>query len=682
MLETISTPCSFDVENFEAVMLNLIRNPNITSSVVFRADILWDSVSDSSFDPDAASSDRLLAGDKSVQLSSFIKHMRAELRPRVMSVDGFKLRRTMVRQMIPRNTKLDKSLAQTCHFFSRRSEVRSPECEEIPDGEHAEDDQDEHEEEDNLLVYLPHVQNEAEIPFYHPKVKALCFLHNRRAAGSSQSKLSIHISLFPLSETCPEHLMNPNLTSPAPAPAPSADRLARTLQKLLSTIHRHGNGLASGYQKRVHHDRLIPQARVQDTYTRLKNAYAKDLLDTYWQEQTDATKGIFEDLGIAAFCIELWRSMYQCSTSSSSERIERSDWKAKLAFPGFVDIGCGNGVLTFILLSEGYPGWGFDARARRTWAAFPPAIRSALHERILVPSIFADPTPDLATTTPELATTSSSSANSTSLPEITSAATAPSPSLATPHGPIRIHDGTFPPGTFIISNHADELTIWTPLLAYLSHSPFIAIPCCSHDLSGAKRRFPAPPPAVATTRSSTPEDTASDGSERSTGIASSKPKENANRKGEGVRPTPPPSAYATLCSAVSRLASSVGYSPEEEVLRIPSTRNTAIVGRRWKSKARDAQAAAEVGEEEGAGKEERAEGGGGNEEGKKGKDGEEERQKVDLVPDSEEEREDTVRRIVQHELGGRGIEEVGREWRERAVRIAGSRGTRDVVGGH
>jgi len=674
MQQSISTPCSFDAENFEAVMLNLIRNPNITSSVVFRADILWDSATDSSFDPHAASSDILLSGDKPVQLSSFIKHMRAELRPRVMSVDGFRLRRTMVRQMIPRNTKLDKSLVQTCHFFSKRRPVRPSVREAPPEDEHVHADQDELEEDDNLVVYLPHVQNEAEMPFYHPKVKALCFLHS----GSTQeSKLSIHISPFPLSPSNPDSL-RPN-TTPSPSPPPPGDRLSRTLQKLLSTIHRHGNGLASGYQKRVHHDRLIPQARVQDTYTRLKNLYAKDLLDTYWQEQTDATKGIFEDLGIAAFCIELWGSMYQRPSSSTSNSVGGSAQEAKAAFPGFVDIGCGNGVLTFILLSEGYPGWGFDARARRTWAAFPPAIRGALHERILIPSIFGDTTYELTTTSTSRSTSPRSSA-SISIPETTPSATPPPPSLSTPHGPIPTHDGTFPPGTFIISNHADELTIWTPLLAYLSQSPFIAIPCCSHDLSGAKRRFPPPPapaPAAVSTPSSPPAVGTNGGGVESADTASVNVKGSGTSK--GAKPSPPPSAYATLCSAVSRLASSVGYAPEEEILRIPSTRNTAIVGRRWKVREEqayaitnidaDADADADAGDKHGS--QERGQIGCG--------------QRREVREESEEregwvDRENTVRRIVQQELGGRGIEEIGREWRERAARIAGSRGTRDVVG--
>ena len=105
---------------------------------------------------------------------------------------------------------------------------------------------------------------------------------------------------------------------------------------------------------------------------------------------------------------------------------------------------------------------------------------------------------------------------------------------------VGIHDGNFPYGTFIISNHADELTGWTPLIASLSESPFLVIPCCSQDLSGARFRAPA----------------------------------KSDERGKQ------PSAYASLIGWVERLASDTGWEVEKEVLRIPSTRNVALIGRR------------------------------------------------------------------------------------------------------
>ena len=35
--------------------------------------------------------------------------------------------------------------------------------------------------------------------------------------------------------------------------------------------------------------------------------------------------------------------------------------------PRFVDLGCGSGVLPFVLNKEGYPGYGVDLRSRPFW---------------------------------------------------------------------------------------------------------------------------------------------------------------------------------------------------------------------------------------------------------------------------------------------------------------------------
>ena len=107
-----------------------------------------------------------------------------------------------------------------------------------------------------------------------------------------------------------------------------------------------------------------------------------------------------------------------------------------------------------------------------------------------------------------------------------------------------VHDGRFPRGTFIISNHADELTPWTPILAAISDCPFIMIPCCSHDLTGSKYRAPAP-----------------------------------KDKSKGG------SSYASLVEWVEGIAKDCGWLVEQEMLRIPSTRNTALVGRNKDPKA-------------------------------------------------------------------------------------------------
>jgi tRNASer (uridine44-2'-O)-methyltransferase len=61
----------------------------------------------------------------------------------------------------------------------------------------------------------------------------------------------------------------------------------------------------------------------------LKEKYAANLIAN-WKESSDAEKSVHEDLGIAAYLSCLW----QGKTTS------------------FVDLGCGNGLLVFILTSE------------------------------------------------------------------------------------------------------------------------------------------------------------------------------------------------------------------------------------------------------------------------------------------------------------------------------------------
>lgn len=421
-------------------MLNLIKNPNINSSWLFRADILHDEEGDQG-----------LAGPSQV-----------DYRLQIPSFSGFECKRYMIRRLIPRNTLRDDPLDQTCLIFESTAGDLNQ----------------------TLVVYLPHVSTPDDVPFYHPKVRGIAFLH-KWTPQDSTGNISISYLFFPDLEP--------------------TTKLTRTALHLVTVISKHGEGRVSGYVKRVHHDVIIPQAPFQNRYAALKHKYAKPLIDG-WAEATDPLKHVFEDLGIAAFLIELWADMY-----------------GNAPFPGFVDIGCGNGLLVYILNQEGYTGWGFDARARKSWDAYNTKVhissteQDSLVQSVLIPSILLpDPAPTDPTRTPT-----------------------PTPGAAA--DPTKIHNGLFPSGTFIISNHADELTPWTPILATASECPFLAIPCCSHGLTGAKHRFPPP----------------------------------RDRSLSG-------SAYSSLVAWVGEVAGDCGWVVEREMLRIPSTRNTALLGRRRK----------------------------------------------------------------------------------------------------
>lgn len=506
-------------------MLNLIKNPNITSSHLFRADIFYDSENDHSLNG---------------SLASLATHLKAEYRPLEYTIPGYNLARTIVRQMVPRNPQLDNPLVQTCLFFSKKSA----------------------EQEETIIIYLPHVQDPNDLPFYHPTVSRLAFTHT--VPNTTNPTISLSYALLPSHPLTPKH--------------------SRTALRLLQTIHKHGQGQLRGYEKRVHLDRIIPQQRYQDTYARLKAKYGRQLSEQ-WVEVTDPGKHVFEDVGIAAWLIEVWGEMFARPNGDGGGEEE-----AKMKFPGFVDIGCGNGVLTYILLSEGYQGWGFDARERKTWSIFPPDIQKQLQRRLLVPSIFQPDERAPKTETKE----------------------------------DLWHDGLFNPSTFIISNHADELTAWTPLLAYLNGSAFMAVPCCSHDLVGSRFRAP-----VSTKSSNTPPARLPQQQQANAGNKESAKPSQAAETGSLAR-TPAqkkmPSAYSTLCAYVERLAEEVAFEAERDVLRIPSTRNQCIVGRRRKRGGLEMKMGVEK-------------------------------------------RLEVVKGIVERELG-KGVEVVGREWIERAEKLS------------
>ena len=431
--------------------------------------------------------------------------------------------RTVLRRLIPRKPQVDQPLVQTCIVLQ--------------------DEQGEGRSSTVLVVYLPHVDEQDQMPFYHPKVRGLAYLY-RQATGETTADLTVHyLACEPVDETI-------------------LDRTHRTMLSLLKTFIRLAKLVQSGLQASpaseepslspdadlspsTLKDTVIPQHLYQNTYTTLKQKYAADLINR-WVEKTEPVKHVFEDLSIAAFLIELWKLMY-CSSS----------------FPGFVDIACGNGVLVYILIKEGYHGFGFDARRRKTWDILN--IDESLREQICIPKPFRDALGDETGNSIPTALTS-------------------------------WNNGVLPPDSFIISNHADELTLWTPILAALcapatSPLPFLAIPCCSHALSGARHRYP-PQPNTSTTHAPTnpittpPSEFDKDAAQPKTGDLKAL---RALRLAEHSSPTIPTTAssnspnsnksqYACLTRKVVEVAKELDMDVELTLMRIPSTRNIGIVG--------------------------------------------------------------------------------------------------------
>ncbi|KAI9841245.1 MAG: tRNA(Ser) Um(44) 2'-O-methyltransferase [Sclerophora amabilis] len=575
----LSHPCSFSADIFEGVILNLIKNPNINSGHLFRADILYDSQEDLPAAPQSNARDD--EHENHLQDQDEDEDETTDRRIKDLHIPGLTKSRSIVRKLIPRKPNVDAPLLQTCHIFVSPPTAAATAAAAAAAGASSQDHGTAASEEDDdasqspllpepvtLAVYIPHASGPSKIPFYHPCVRGVGFLH-------TPSTISIHYSLY--------------------ASVPLCRRLRRTATHLLSTIHKHGTGCAAGYTKRVHHDRIIPQARYQDTYTRLKLTHATRLIES-WKEVTDPGKHVFEDLGIAAFLIELWSQMYggggagrtggggdPPGSSSFPPSMLGDVVAAKERFPGFVDIGCGNGILVDVLREEGWKGWGFDARRRKSWDGFPGFVQDSLKEALLVPELLL--TPQIRDELERLAAANSSIQGDDGDGD--------SSHDGGRHGqqgrkgstiPI-IHNGIFPASTFIISNHADELTGWTPLLAAQSgHCPFLIIPCCSHDLGGARFRAPPPPPpsATSTEPSTTSLHPTSFPPPRSPPTSSSPPPPQSSSSSStgSVDSAPTISAYASLVEWVARLSTDLGYVVERDMLRIPSTRNAALLGRR------------------------------------------------------------------------------------------------------
>lgn len=483
-----TTDVQTKLDQFLKVTDLLLEQVQLNSTHLFRADIIHDS---------AGRLETLAEKEKKCSTGGSI-----DGRDEEHGMDGgqveplfkdYKLDRTILRRLIPRKPQLDQPLEQSCYIYSNARPQDKPEA---------------------LVCYVPHSSSDS-MPWYHPNVKALSYLFTQ----STPTTATISVHCLPYSET----------------PQPLPDRLNRIFQSLLKTLIRllklpsktkdqpiidsQTNILNMPLTASALKDTILPQHIVQNTYTGLKETYASDLIAN-WVEKTEPSKHVFEDLSIAAFLIELWKTMYLASS-----------------FPGFVDIACGNGVLTYILIKEGWRGKGFDARRRKTWDVLEI---EELEEKVCIPKPFLDVVDDVEG--------------------------------------LSVVDGCFEKGTFIISNHADELTCWTPLLAALSCPesplPFLAIPCCSHALDGSRRRYTMKDVAVGL---GTSEGAANGHSEVGEDGNAKHGDLKALRASKSNTDT---SMYACLTRKTAALAQELGIEVELTLMRIPSTRNIGIVGNR------------------------------------------------------------------------------------------------------
>ncbi|KAK7032866.1 DUF1613-domain-containing protein [Favolaschia claudopus] len=399
----------------------------------------------------------------------------------IPTLKGFQSLRNVHRRLLPRRPERDGALEQNCTLYASDSVA-------------------------DTLVLTPLLPPGGSLPYYHPSIAHLAFRYI-----TTTTPPTVRIEVVRLSDE--------------DGPVDPGSRLYRTCLSLLDTLHRYGWGALTNYQKRVHHDRIVPRESYQDLYLIMRERF-KGLVDT-WVESTDPLKHVFEDIGIATFLILLWKELYPPLPISDLRPDEPwRSWGRPLA--GFLDFGCGNGLLTHILLSCGYTGCGIDLRARASWGNYPLDTQAHLIVDAFDPrTLAADAELNIYTTR----------------------------------------------GQFIIANHADELTPWAPVLATRSHaSGFLSIPCCSWTFDARFQRGMAP--AVG----------------RAAGGADVTPSSTFVQQLNLGADSGNTSGYVQYRIWLAQLQEQCGWEVECEVLRIPSTRNWALIGRRKKGDEDGAQA--------------------------------------------------------------------------------------------
>ncbi|OCF42582.1 hypothetical protein I317_03567 [Kwoniella heveanensis CBS 569] len=351
------------------------------------------------------------------------------------------------------------------------------------------------------------------------------------------------------------------------SPPTPDDRLYRTCLGLLERVYKHGYGQLVGYQKRRVHDVIVARDNFQDLYLVLKDrhkhldsrASRPGMMSTKLEDNTslplvstddptlpssntmDVSEWGQQDVAIAAFLMLLWKEMYPPRErarplpvasdgvgpiAEPDEERERDTWGRPEG--GFIDLGCGNGLLVHILISEGYDGKGYELRSRRTWPSYPVKTQDALVELPIDPSSWFP-------------------------------ATIEDWESGTWTGK---EDCVIKEKTFLIGNHSDELTPWLPLLSLIPNEPIphLSLPCCLHTLDSAFDILQY----VAPDHPQTPEGGFENGLE------------------------PGVSRYKSYLMWLGYCGLKAGWKWEKEGLRVPSTKGWGIVARkRWTTGAED-----------------------------------------------------------------------------------------------
>ncbi|KAF9428089.1 tRNA methyltransferase 44 [Podila epigama] len=154
--------------------------------------------------------------------------------------------------------------------------------------------------------------------------------------------------------------------------------------ELFKKLYKWGFNTTKGFIKsRVEHDVMVPKDLYMRTYARMKERYAQKWVQD-WPEKTDARKFVFEDIAIAAWLVALWQVEREAHEKENDLIVQDDEDKTarttvdratKPKMQSFVDLGCGNGLLTHLLTEEGHQGKGIDIVSRKVWDAYGPRTR-------------------------------------------------------------------------------------------------------------------------------------------------------------------------------------------------------------------------------------------------------------------------------------------------------------------
>lgn len=344
-------------------------------------------------------------------------------------------------------------------------------------------------------------------PFQYPKVRCYRFVFEESRsemqsddAGNSKETASgvLYYQVVPLGEEARSKRQFETLIRHA---KPSAVKLTTLVRKRMQ--HFDINLKASTYVKRVLHDNLLSESRFRRRYDAMKVKYS--FWVERWTECTDPVKFVYEEMSIAAYLCALWEVERE---EEGTDRLQT-----------FIDCGCGNGFLVYLLISEGHKGVGIDLRKRDIWDRYPEHVTASLRNEYLDPLSFDCSSFD-----------------------------------------------------WIIGNHSDELSPWLPVIAARSQHAItermevetpkgtidggdishplrrarprvFILPCCFFDFDGKKVAF------------------------------------GRTRRTLGVSAPHGTGKYEQYYRWIAQILRAFGFAVEYENLRIPSTKYVSLIGR-------------------------------------------------------------------------------------------------------